>query len=50
MNDPEKQPLNKVIVTVLDGLGMPKQVTVEVPATATREEIEEAIEKAKRNE
>ena len=40
----------KITVTILDGQGMPKLITVEVPATATREEIEEAIEKATRNE
>lgn len=47
MNE-EKQPLNAVTVTVLDGQGMPKKITVEVSHDATHEEIEAAIEKATR--
>jgi uncharacterized protein GlcG (DUF336 family) len=39
----------KVSVTVLDGQGMPQNVTVEVPDNATPEEIEKAVEKATRN-
>lgn len=38
----------KITVTVLDGQGMPKEITVEVPDDATQEEIERLIEKAKR--
>jgi len=47
MNE-EKRPLNKVIVTVLDGAGMPKQIAVEVPDDATHEQIKQAVEKAER--
>jgi hypothetical protein len=38
----------KVTVTVLDGQGMPKNITVEVSDNATQEEIEKAIEKETR--
>lgn len=38
----------KITVTVLDGQGMPKQITVEVPDDATMEEIEKEIKKAER--
>jgi hypothetical protein len=37
-----------ITVTVLDGQGMPKQITVTVPDNATQKEIQAAIEKAKR--
>jgi hypothetical protein len=39
----------KVSVTVLDGQGMPQNVTIEVPDNATPEEIKKAIEKETRN-
>ena len=39
----------KITVTVLDGQGMPKQITVEVPDNATKEEIQKAVEKAQRS-
>jgi hypothetical protein len=35
----------KVTVTVLDGQGMLKNITVEVSDNATQEEIEKAVEK-----
>ena len=38
----------KIIITVLDGGGTPREITVEVPDNATPEEIEKAIEAAKR--
>jgi uncharacterized protein GlcG (DUF336 family) len=38
----------KVTVTVLDGQGMPKNITVEVSDDATEKEVQEALEKAAR--
>ena len=38
-----------ITVTVLDGQGMPKKITVKVPDKATLKEIEVAVEKAKRS-
>jgi len=38
--------MKTITVTVLDGAGMPKEITVEVPDDATEEQIRQAIEKA----
>ena len=38
----------KITVVVLDGQGMPKNITVEVPDNATTKQVAEAIDKAKR--
>jgi len=41
--------LKTITVTILDGQGMPKKITVVVPDKATEQQIREAIEKAERN-
>jgi hypothetical protein len=38
----------KVAITVLDGQGMPKNITVEVSDGATEKEVQEALDKAAR--
>jgi hypothetical protein len=37
--------MKKVTVNIVDGQGMPMQITVEVPDDATQKEIEEAVKR-----
>ena len=41
--------MKTITATTLDGQGMPKEITAEVPDNATEQQIREAIEKAARN-
>ena len=40
----------ELVVTILNGQGVPEKIIVKVPDKATQQQIREAIEKAKRSQ